>query len=702
MSSAETVQLEVIPGAEMPAGDIDVMVRITPPEGEARVPSDICCIVDVSGSMGSEAMLKSDGGRDIGHGLSVLDVVKHSMKTIIKNLTDNDRLALVAYSNEAEVIFPLTIMSAAGRTETEGKLQDLQPEGRTNLWAGLRKGIDVLKASPRPGSLQHVMLFTDGLPNINPPRGVVPMLERLKDRSPNGRLPCTINTFGFGYELDSEMLSQLAIVGSGAYNFIPCAGFVGTVFNNSMANLLVTMAKDTVLELSPQNGAIVKSVMGGHPTKQDGSTSLLSLGSLQYGQWKDVVVKMSVPEAAFNSGFLQATLKYGTHTSQTQTVNWAGIGKPFPPHFLEVEAQKLRLHFVDAVRDCVQACKLSTVDKAQGKAVPLGECRARVDRLVNEIRHSEAICTVPMQRLLEDAEGQVVEALSREEWYTKWGMHYLPSLMFAHLTQQCNNFKDAGVQTYGGELFNKLREAADADFTSTSAAPSVRPAPAAGVARPSAAAAPPPRVDMTAFHDRFAGCVDGSCSVRLADGSSTCLADVRRGDSMLTPGGGAAAVACVVRTPAPKGRYLLTELEGGLRLTPHHPVCIQGQWRFPAELAPAREVPCEAVYSLLLEEGTEGAVLVEGVPCVSLGHGLEAGAARHPFFGCRTAVEGALAKLPGFEDGFVELGADSAIRNPETGLVCGFTAAKAQPRLDVCTYKPCKVQIHHTRRNAAA
>merc|ERR1719192_3133729 len=69
-----------------------------------------------------------------------------------------------------------------------------------------------------------------------------------------------------------------------------------------------------------------------------------------------------------------------------------------------------------------------------------------------------------MQGLLEDLEGQVAEALSREDWYQKWGIHYLPSLMFAHLSQQCNNFKDAGVQRYGGELFQSIRDKADEIF----------------------------------------------------------------------------------------------------------------------------------------------------------------------------------------------------------------------------------------------
>lgn len=677
----DAVGLSVSPGVDLAAeggreGGAPIMVRLAPPPGTSRVASDICCIVDVSGSMGSEAMLKTESGEDTGHGLSVLDVVKHSLKTIIMNLTGSDRLALVAYSNNAETIFNLTEMDDSGRAATQLQLEQLQPSGMTNLWDGLKTGVELLKAGSAPGRLQHIMLFTDGLPNINPPRGILPMLKKLKDKEPGCKLPCTINTFGFGYELDSELLSQLAIDGGGAYNFIPDAGFVGTVFVNSMSNLLVTMGKDATLTLRPQNGAgfVGAGALGGHPSKKDGDALVVSLGSLQYGQSKDVVVKMSVPAAAASSGYLQATLEYGTCAGAAPAVSSSGAGKGDASLFPQVEQQRLRLHFVDSVRQTMQACKLTTVQKAQGKAMPLEDARVVIAALAAQIQASPVAGEETMAALLEDAQGQVSEALSREDWYSKWGVHYLPSLMFAHLTQQCNNFKDAGVQSYGGELFQSIRDTADDVFLALPPPkPSAKPAPTGAAAFAAAAFpvhTPAPAVSMSAFYDRYAGCMDGACSVELADGSLSRLDEIRRGVALRVPGGGRAEVACVVRTRAPAGRFLLAELDG-LRLTPHHPVFVDGAWRFPAELARARELPCEAVFTLLLEEGA-GAVLVEGVPCVSLGHGLEEGAARHSFFGSRTAVERDLAKFPGFEDGLVDLAPGDVLRDPATGLVCGF------------------------------
>lgn len=59
---------------------------------------------------------------------------------------------------------------------------------------------------------------------------------------------------------------------------------------------------------------------------------------------------------------------------------------------------------------------------------------------------------------MKDATGQATEALSRTDWFIKWGQHYLPSLAGAHFNQLCNNFKDPGVQHYSGTLFESLRD----------------------------------------------------------------------------------------------------------------------------------------------------------------------------------------------------------------------------------------------------
>ena len=70
-----------------------VLASVKPPVGTEPIPHDICCVVDISGSMGSAAPSATNDPET--QGFSVLDIVKHAIKTIVHLLQPTDRLALV-------------------------------------------------------------------------------------------------------------------------------------------------------------------------------------------------------------------------------------------------------------------------------------------------------------------------------------------------------------------------------------------------------------------------------------------------------------------------------------------------------------------------------------------------------------------------------------------------------------------------------
>merc|ERR1719362_1500460 len=151
------------------------------------------------------------------------------------------------------------------------------------------------------------------------------MLERLKTKV-GGTLPCSISTFGFGCDVDSELLQDIAAAGCGSYAFIPDAGFVGTVFVNAMSNLLTTMARDVVLELEPMAGARIlkvhepevcvhklgQSMLRASSKKPRTDGQHFQLRPLQFGQSRDVLLRVSVPQDAGAAALLQASLHYRT------------------------------------------------------------------------------------------------------------------------------------------------------------------------------------------------------------------------------------------------------------------------------------------------------------------------------------------------------------------------------------------------------
>jgi len=90
------------------------------------------------------------------------------------------------------------------------------------------------------------MLFTDGVPNISPPRGEVDALKRIINKK---KLTCPIHTFGFGYDLNSHLLYEIAKLSNGMMGFIPDASMIGTILINAISNILTTAAVDVKFNL---------------------------------------------------------------------------------------------------------------------------------------------------------------------------------------------------------------------------------------------------------------------------------------------------------------------------------------------------------------------------------------------------------------------------------------------------------------------
>ena len=314
------------------------------------------------------------------------------------------------------------------------------------------------------------------------------------------------------------------------------------MFVNAMANLLTTMARDVVLELEPLAGAdilhvhvpevcankLAQPMLCGtpSPSKLQPDRQRLELRPLQYGQSRDVLVRMSGTWIAGTAPFLKATLHYRTRADgPPEQIVVIGCGPPelTADALAKLERERCRIAFVEGLARAMSLMRLTRMDKMKGKQLPLHDAQRELEELEAQIAASPGTQTPEIASILDDLRGQVAEAFSREDWFIKWGLHYLPSLLCAHAAQQCNNFKDPGVQHYGGELFHNQRDEADDIFLSLPApTPTVRqialaqPAqvPGSPIARaqrmqapgvPTRAAAAPAPVSMAAYYDRCAG-----------------------------------------------------------------------------------------------------------------------------------------------------------------------------------------------------
>ncbi|KAG9084656.1 hypothetical protein FRC07_013581, partial [Ceratobasidium sp. 392] len=505
-----------------------------------RAPLDLCLVIDVSGSMDSEAPVPGEQDKNETTGLSVLDIVKHATRTIIESMDDEDRVAIVTFSDSSEVIAPLTVMTTENRALVWNKVDALRTKGMTNLWDGLKAGMNLVTtvdsnpsssadkdkdkgkkpvlatvpstskrasflgslgigkkkpvapstsdepkpelhletkveptADPAPitsrGRLPAVFILTDGQPNVEPPRGHIPMLKAYLDALPPDAPKLTISTFGFGYNLDSRLLDEIADLGKGMYGFIPDSGMVGTVFVHAVANLMATWATNCILdvEVVGQNpkDKVKLDVLGALPVSLPSWGASIQVGDIQYGQSRDVVLKL--PAECFGPDSkrqVNVTVHYSPYTvttgepvAQVQRTLTAAHNSE---NSVALQHEVYRLAFVSSI------ARLFT-QKSKKNAGPQISGAQFETSLTNHINNPLLKAYEPSTALTSDITSQVVLGLGTEHW-NRWGVHYLPSLARSHQRQQCSNFKDAGLQVYGrnSSTFISTRDRIDAIFDS--------------------------------------------------------------------------------------------------------------------------------------------------------------------------------------------------------------------------------------------
>ena len=158
--------------------DDKLFVNIQVPDISVRPPVDIVLCIDISASMEAEATLKGDKNETISHGFSVLSLTISAAKTILHSLNDHDHISIVTYSGEANTLFENTPCTAENQRMIEDGLDTLKPTYNTNMWSGILRSLDILRLTSPPKRVKGILLLTDGIPNVIPPRGHEYMLDR--------------------------------------------------------------------------------------------------------------------------------------------------------------------------------------------------------------------------------------------------------------------------------------------------------------------------------------------------------------------------------------------------------------------------------------------------------------------------------------------------------------------------------------------
>ena len=203
---------------------------------EERQPLNLTFVVDVSGSM-------NQNGR--------IETVKHGLRLLTAQLDANDSVALVAYSNQARIVLPMT--SAASRAVIEEAIHGLQTGGGTNAEAGLMMGYAAAADQVSDGRHHRVVLLSDGVANI----GQTDQDRINADIKKYRDCGIYLNTIGVGMNNHNDVfLEQLANKGDGICNYIDNDKEARRALVENFTGAFEPIARDVKIQLEFSSGVV--------------------------------------------------------------------------------------------------------------------------------------------------------------------------------------------------------------------------------------------------------------------------------------------------------------------------------------------------------------------------------------------------------------------------------------------------------------
>lgn len=268
--------------------------------------SNFVFLIDVSGSM---------------FGPTRLELVKSSLRLLVNNLREKDRVAIITYCGDARIALPST--PANEKQKIKDTLETLTAGGSTAGGAGIEEAYRIAQKNFIAQGNNRIILCTDG--DFNVGASSETELENLIESKRKSGIFLTVLGYGMENYKDNKM-QILAQKGNGNHAYIDNIQEANKVLVNEFGSTMYVVAKDVKLQIEFNPAKVQSYRLVGYETRildnEDFNDDTKDAGEMGAGHTVTALYEIIPTGISGNIPGSIDPLKYQTETNiNTQTGN---------------------------------------------------------------------------------------------------------------------------------------------------------------------------------------------------------------------------------------------------------------------------------------------------------------------------------------------------------------------------------------------
>jgi Ca-activated chloride channel family protein len=211
------------------------------PATVTKPPLQLAVVLDHSGSMAAAGKM---------------DFARQGVKELINALAPEDTFTLIVFDDQVKTLFgPARVTDKAGLL---GTVDEIQPAGGTDIYAGLEAGYRAVLASQGDAQQRRVIFLTDGLPTSgNTDVGAIRAMSLGYNQRYVG-----LTTIGLGSDVNVALLRGLAESGGGNFYDVEKPEAVKEIFTEELKFFVAPIAYDLRLSFTQLPEYSLRNVYG--------------------------------------------------------------------------------------------------------------------------------------------------------------------------------------------------------------------------------------------------------------------------------------------------------------------------------------------------------------------------------------------------------------------------------------------------------